>query len=173
MPNPSFKEFVSAKSGDQFIFVKKINLFQDPFKVYQAFRGRGPSVFLESARTSSKMGRFSWIAKDPIYIFRSKDSQTLLISSKTNEHLLEDPFLILKRLLKQYRVTPSKGAPPFLGGAIGYFSYEVKNQLERRLSQKAGDDLNLPDIYFLFFDRGLVLDHLERSATLFLQTRVG
>src|SRR3989344_8738656 len=173
-PTPSYEEFrASATQGNFAVFLKRIDFLKDPFQTYRRFRGGAPSVLLESAKVSSKMGRYSIVAKDPFLIFKAKGRKIEIQSYQTTEVLEADPFLVIGRILKKLRSETHDGFPPFTGGAVGYFGYEAKNLLEPRLSQKSADDLGLPDIYLLFFDQGILWDHLEGSSALFVNSRVG
>src|SRR3989338_5884743 len=170
---PSYAEFkASASQGDFAGFLKRIDFLKDPFRTYRRFRGGAPSVLLESAKVSSKMGRYSVVAKDPFLIFKAKGRKIQIQSYQTTEVLEADPFLAIGRILKKLRSETHDGFPPFMGGAVGYFGYEAKNLLEPRLSQKSLDDLGLPDIYLLFFDHGILWDHVEESSALFSNVRV-
>ena len=173
-PTPSYEEFrASATQGNFAVFLKRIDFLKDPFQTYRRFRGGAPSVLLESAKVSSKMGRYSIVAKDPFLIFKAKGRKIEIQSYQTTEVLEADPFLVIGRILRKLRSETHDESPPFTGGAVGYFGYEAKNLLEPRLSQKSADDLGLPDIYLLFFDQGILWDHLEESSTLFVNSRVG
>ncbi len=170
---PSYREFKNTAGKDAFFpFVKKLAFVLDPFEVYLKLAPDSPRVLLESARFSRKMGRYSVIAKDPFLIFEYRNGKGFLDSGKTREEISEDPFSILKKLLKKYFVRKPAGLPPFLGGAIGYFGYEAKNLLEPGLSQNAVRDLDLPDIYFMFFDSGFVVDHEKKETFIFFDARV-
>ena len=57
---------------------------------------------------------------------------------------------------------------PFLGGAVGYFGYETGHLLED-LPDRAEDDLDLPDIYLMFFNSVLV--HCHETGKTFLSCR--
>ncbi len=48
---------------------------------------------------------------------------------------------------------------PFLGGAVGFFGYELAGQLEPSLSFRTRDDLGLPDLALAFVDHVLAFDH--------------
>ena len=48
---------------------------------------------------------------------------------------------------------------PFLGGAVGYFGYELAAVLEPRVRFRNDDDLGLPDLSLAFVDRVLGYDH--------------
>jgi para-aminobenzoate synthetase component 1 len=52
-----------------------------------------------------------------------------------------------------------------LGGAVGYFSYDLCHFTER-LPSTARDDLKLPESYFAFYDTIVAFDHLEGKAYL-------
>ncbi len=180
---PSYAEFkASASPGDFAGFLKRINFLKDPFRTYRRFRGGPPSVLLESARVSPRMGRYSVVAKDPFLIFKAKSRRVELQSYQAVEVLEADPFFVIAHILKRLkskagqeagRPLAGHGWPPFMGGAVGYFGYEAKNLLEPRLSQKSKDDLGLPDIYLLFFDQGILWDHVDKSSALFANIRVG
>jgi aminodeoxychorismate synthase component I len=48
---------------------------------------------------------------------------------------------------------------PFLGGAVGYFGYELASRLEPSLEFANTDDLGLPDLSLSFVDQILAFDH--------------
>jgi anthranilate/para-aminobenzoate synthase component I len=51
----------------------------------------------------------------------------------------------------------------FVGGLVGYFSYDTVRYLES-LPKNAKDDLKLPDFQFGVFDDGIVFDHITGQA---------
>ncbi len=149
-------------------FYKSLDFFADPFYIYTRFcQPETLSVLLESARFSNKAGRFSIVAKDPFLVLEAKGPQVTIHSSGQSETFKEDLFDVIRRLMKRFSCTPPSEDVPFVGGAIGYFGYEAKNLLEPRLSQKAVDDLELPDAYLQFFNEGLVFDHLAEKIFIF------
>jgi para-aminobenzoate synthetase component I len=50
---------------------------------------------------------------------------------------------------------PRKGEPPFLGGGIGYFSYDFGRQIER-IPTRAVDELGMSDCQFAFYNAVLI-----------------
>jgi len=60
---------------------------------------------------------------------------------------------------------PDPGLPPFQGGMIGFFGYDLAPRLER-LPRKAQPDSRIPDIRFALYDTAVTLDHETGSVEL-------
>ncbi len=123
-----------------------------------AFLGLPYLALLDSPLLSPGLGRFSYLTADPFLILRSKGGTIDLISGDSAERLEGDPFAVLQSLLRRYSLSPALGLPPFQGGAIGYFAYELAHHLEK-LPCNATDDLGLPDMIVAFYDWLLAWDH--------------
>jgi len=91
--------------------------------------------------------------KDGKYAESSSDSS---FSSHT-----DNPFVRLRAILSEKRTT-YRGFR-FVGGLVGYFSYDAVRYLES-LPSHAKDDLDLPDFEFGVYDDGIVFDHLTGQA---------
>ncbi len=74
----------------------------------------------------------------------------------------EDPWNLLQLLLRRYPVDRVQGLPPFLGGAAGYFSYDLGRTLER-LPATAADE-GLPELDVGFYDWVLAAGHLSGES---------
>lgn len=143
----------------------------DPSAVYSALRSgsSAPSVLLESARVSAKMGRYSLVAGDPFLTFESKNGVTeIRAKGSGSRRTKENPFYVLEGLLKKYPAEVSD--IPFLGGAIGFVGYEAKRWVEPKLHSMPVDDLNMPEFYFIFVDHGIVVDHEKEKTFIFAET---
>jgi len=141
-----------------------------PLAALEVMKGDGYPVLLESARTNEKIGRYSFVAADPYLIFRSHgDSIELdLPAAPKGKYgkratMKRKPLLKLRELLSNYRGERVHGLPPFIGGAIGFFSYDFVHQFEK-LPREAKNDLAIPDAYFIFVDRVVAFDHLLNKA---------
>lgn len=173
MNPPSFAAFKAlAGAAHVFPFVKRIDFFENPSVIYRHWADAdSPSALLESAKLAPKTGRYSIIAKDPFLIFESKTCQVHLKAKGVSESFETNPLEKLKSLLSCFSSPPALGSL-FSGGAIGYFGYGVKNLIEPRLTANAKESPALPDIYLLFFDEGIVVDHEEKCVFLFSNVRV-
>ncbi|MDI3339859.1 MAG: anthranilate synthase component I [Sphaerobacter sp.] len=125
---------------------------------------QGPySFLLESVEGGERLARYSFIGADPYLTLRLADGvahATLQGYKQTSR--FDDPLVALRAYLEPYRTVALPGLPRFLGGAVGFLSYEAVRYFER-LPVAPADPLGFPDAFFMFVDTMLVFDHLERT----------
>jgi para-aminobenzoate synthetase component 1 len=95
----------------------------------------------------------------------SRGSEVTLIQGHEREVQRGSPFDVLGKLLGLYRLDHCQAPVPFVGGAVGYFGYDLCHFIEH-LPSTATDDLELPESYFAFYDAIIAFDHLKRKAYL-------
>lgn len=146
--------------------LKEIETSQSAVDAFERFHDEVNSVFLDSGMSINGMGRYSFIARDPFLTFSCKSTQ-ITITSFQNEETLNttDPLTVLKQLLAKYTLPSHSESGPFLGGAIGYFGYDLCYILEK-LPNNSVDDIQIPDCYFGFYDTILIFDHLLGKTTI-------
>jgi aminodeoxychorismate synthase component I len=140
------------------------------FELYQRLAGdvRSP-VLLESGHSQRGLSagpRYSIIGADPALLFRCTGSR-LAWSARGEEWVTRagDPMSAIRDLLGRMAVPRPAGFPPFYGGAIGYFGYDVARWFER-LPDPPDDDPALPDAELAFFDLAAVVDHERQELWL-------
>jgi para-aminobenzoate synthetase component 1 len=74
-----------------------------------------------------------------------------------------NPFDILKYYLDIYHLEPDGLPLRFIGGAVGYLSYDLCHFIEQ-LPDTAVDDIQLPECYFGFYDLVLAFDNLGKKV---------
>ncbi len=121
-------------------------------------------VLLESGLKEREIGWYSILSAEPFMILKSKGKKISLWEEGKLKTLSGNPFFWLRELLKKYEIKGDNKVP-FAGGAIGYFSYDLNQHLER-LPCWAKDDLQLPDLYLAFYDWGIIYDHVKRETFL-------
>lgn len=137
---------------------------RSPLNIFRSIRDRPYSFFLDSACDPKRLGRFSFIGCDPFLVFKSKGASVKLEwSGGRTEELRADPFSALKKLLKQYKIVNHSKEFPFIGGAVGYYSYDLKSFIED-LPDTAKDDLKLPDCILGFYDSVIIYDNLKKRC---------
>lgn len=111
-------------------------------------------VLLESARG----GRYSIAAFNPETIIKGKNGLLEIQNEEGIEQLQGNPLHLLKEWMSQYHVDKQEELPPFLGGAIGYISYDYARYIEE-LPKLTEDDLALPEIHFFIVKEWFIFDH--------------
>lgn len=135
------------------------------FDYFSTFAHEEYAFLLESGRDPEKLGRYSFTSRRPFLIFKSKADRVTIIDGDRITEKRGNPFLEVRALMERYRVDAAlygDSSLPFLGGAVGYFGYELCYLLEK-LPCRGADDLALPDCYLLFVDSVVIFDHLERK----------
>ncbi len=119
-------------------------------------------VLLDSSLTDGRGGRYSFFTADPFLTVRSWGRRVELTGPAGRAVTEEDPWDLLRLLLRRYPVDWVEGLPPFLGGAVGYFGYDLGRTLER-LPATAADE-GLPKLDVGFYDWVLAADHLSGES---------
>lgn len=130
-----------------------------PFELYKRMAStHRPSFLFESGKGPATIGRYSFFADNPYQVVRGKDDGWVCRTAQGHEQCGPTPFQHLAHLFGNSRIARPPDAPPFFGGAVGYFSYDLVRQFEM-LPSTALDDLCAPDLEFAFFDLVAAIDH--------------
>ena len=119
---------------------------------------------MESAEGPRKLAQYSFIGFSPSRIVEVKNrryTETYPNDAHTSTFVTRDPFQALRKVLAE-NFTTYRGFR-FVGGLVGYFSYDAIRYLES-LPNPPKDDLALPDLEFGVYDDGIVFDHLTGQA---------
>jgi anthranilate synthase component 1 len=119
------------------------------------------AFLLESRTGLGNTALYSYVGFDPAATVRVKDG--IATVNERQEHIL-DPLDAVQRLIGRKRHTQHRYG--FLGGAVGYVSYDAIRYWER-IPHTAADDLDFPDLEMGIYDDGIVLDHLHHEAFYF------
>lgn len=126
---------------------------------------RSPHRFLlESQGGPAEIARYSFLGHAPFLVFQSYGRKLTLREANTLRQWEGDPLEAMETLLARYAVAPQPGLPSFIGGAVGYFSYDLGRQFEPRLPNTARDDLHLPEIWLAFYDHLFAIDHATQRG---------
>jgi para-aminobenzoate synthetase component 1 len=142
-----------------------------PEYVFDRIQKEPFSFFLDSGMNQHKLGRYSFMGYSPFLILKSKGKNIEIVEREKVYHETGNPFHILDKIIKNFKIDANISAPPFLGGAVGYLSYDLCHFIER-LPRRTVDDLKLPDCYFCFYDTILGYDH-QKKRWYFAQTDFG
>ena len=106
--------------------------------------------------------RYSIVGWDPFLVLKSKGRRVEINTRQGAATIEGNPLDVLDEIFETLRPGFPLGDYPFAGGAMGYFAYDLKNQIEH-LPQTATDDLDLPDVLLFFPRRCIIHDRYEGS----------
>jgi anthranilate synthase component I len=126
---------------------------ETPVSAYLKLRGDGPSFLLESAEQGQRVGRWSFLGFRPRAVIRLD----------RGEH--PDPYAAVAEELARYRIAPLDGLPPFAGGAVGMFGYDLVRSAEPSVGDPNPDETGMPELAVMVTDVLLAFDHLRHEVT--------
>jgi para-aminobenzoate synthetase component 1 len=151
--------------------VRELTPPPDPVTCVDRLAGLSRRVFLDSAATGARLGRYSFVAADPVMVIRSRGGRTWIETSAGSGSAVRDvtaegdALAAVRRVLAPTMTPPVPGLPPFQGGVVGYVAYDWGLTLER-LPAPRFDDLDLDDVVFGVYDWVLAWDHAASKAWL-------
>lgn len=136
---------------------------EDSAAVFGVIAYRPWAMLLDSGRPGSSYGRYDIMVADPVITLTTRGDLTEICGPTGSEISRDDPFGLVRDYLgrQQERV----GDLPFMGGALGYFAYDLGRRLEH-LPSLAEETGHLPEMRVGIYDWALVVDHQERRSWL-------
>ena len=145
---------------------------ETPVSAFLKLRGVGPSFLLESAE-QGRLGRWSFLGFRPRSILRWGDGE---LSEWEGESVLtggepdrvtktDDPYGAVDEYLSRYTIAEPETLPPFTGGAVGYFGYDLVRTVETTLPEPNPDPIGLPDMALMISDVLIAFDHQRHEVT--------
>jgi anthranilate synthase component 1 len=123
------------------------------FLKLRALAPEAPAFLLESADQGQRVGRWSFIGFRPRSVLRWSLGDG------------RDPYALAAEQVGRFRQAPMEDAPPFAGGAVGFFGYDLVRTVEP-LGAPNPDPLGLPDMALMLSDALVIFDHLKHTLTL-------
>jgi anthranilate synthase component I len=133
-----------------------IDDLETPVSAFLKLRGRDPqfpAFLLESAEQGQRVGRFSFIGVRPRKVVRWSLGDD------------GDPYALAAAEVGAFSQAPFPEAPPFAGGAVGFFGYDLVRTVEP-LGDPNPDAVGLPDMALMLSDVLVVFDHLKHTITI-------
>src|SRR5258706_10397820 len=108
--------------------------YRDPTTLFAPFAGRPGSMLLDSPG-SPESGRHAFVAVEPFQWLESKD-ETIELDGRC---ATGNPFTVLRRELGRFSLQADPALPPFQGGVVGCFGYQLARHLERLPAAAGGE----------------------------------
>ena len=124
---------------------------ETPVSAFLKLREDGPCFLLESA-DQGRVGRYSFIGYRPRRVLRWSLGDP------------GDPYALAAAELDRCRAAPLEGLPPFAGGAVGMFAYDLVRTVEP-IGDPNADPIGIPDLALMLTDTIVAFDHLKRTVS--------
>jgi anthranilate synthase component 1 len=149
----------------RFSFIEDCETPVSAFLKLRALASGEPAFLLESADQGQRVGRWSFIGFRPRSVLRWSLADG------------GDPYALAAEHVARYQQAPiddagGAGVPPFIGGAVGFFGYDLVRTVEPLGAPLGGraladpDPLGLPDMALMLSDALVVFDHLMHTVTI-------
>ena len=125
---------------------------ETPVSVYLKIARDKYSFLLESVEGGERQARFSFIGCDPYKVIET---------GKGTANGEVDPLNLIEEELSHYKAYPSDDLPRFLGGAVGYLSYDTIRYFEPRINLPDNDPIGIPESVLMLTDTVIVFDHVR------------
>jgi anthranilate synthase component 1 len=136
-----------------------------PISALLKLRKPGARTFLlESVEVGEKLARYSFLGRDPLYVFRAR-GRRIEIKGKEDKSFEGDALAELRAFLDRFRGAEDADLPAFAGGAVGFFAYDAIRLVER-IPETGRDDYRLSDLDFGIYEAFVVFDHLKHRLSI-------
>jgi anthranilate synthase component I len=153
-PTPSLDEVRELARDHNLIPLHEtfIDDLQTPVSAFLKLREPPAPAFLLESADQGRVGRYSFIGFSPRKVVRWSLGDP------------GDPYAIAAAEIDGFRVAEVPGLPPFAGGAVGVFAYDLVRTVEP-LGEPNPDPVGVPDLALMMTDALVVFDHLKHTVT--------
>ena len=130
---------------------------------------------LESVEGGERIGRYSFIGGNPRAIFRAYGRKTEIEKNGEIEIVENaDPLDVLKKHMAHFKPVIDPALPPFTGGAVGFFGYDMISVFEPRVPVVQNDVIGNPDMVMMITNALIIFDRVHHTikivANAFVET---
>lgn len=125
----------------------------------------GPTAYLlESVAGGENWARYSFLGSGSAAVIHEQKGDLVLTRGRKTIRIQSrgNPLARLQELMEEYRPVTVSGLPRFVGGAVGFFGYDMVRTFEE-LPACRKDSVGLPDFAFLLTDTLLIFDNVSQK----------
>ncbi len=138
---------------------------ETPVSAFLKLRDGKPCFLLESAE-QGRVGRYSFLGFRPRLELRWSDGTLTIDQGSNREQRPEpEPYGAAARLIEGFHLAGDESLPPFPGGAVGLWGYDLVRTVED-LGPPNPDPVGLPDMALMVCEVLLAFDHLNHELTI-------
>lgn len=168
MVSPDFSQFCELAKMGNFVPVYQewVADLDTPVSAWcRVCAGQPYSFLLESVEGGEKLGRYSLLGCDPLWILETRGGVTTQTHRDGSSHVFEgDPFAALATCLEPYHPVKLPQLPPGIGGLFGFWGYELIHWVEPRVPVYPLNGEDLPDGLWMQVDHLLIFDQVKRKV---------
>jgi anthranilate synthase component I len=165
---PNFSDFSQLAKQGNFVPVYQewVADLDTPVSAwYKVCAGQPYSFLLESVEGGEKIGRYSLLGCDPLWVLSANGETTTQTHRDGSQvEFTGDPFTALAQCLEPYIPVKLPQLPPGIGGLFGFWGYELIRWIEPRVPIHAQDERNIPDGLWMQVDHLLIFDQVKRKV---------
>lgn len=177
-PRPSLEEFRRLAQQGNLIPVMA-DFYADletPVSAYVRLSEHGPAFLFESVEGGENVSRYSFLGYKPRRIFASSEKTTRITEKDGTIREVPtpaDPLKLIEEEIASFRPVAVEDAPPFVGGAVGFLSYEYIHRIEPTVPRAEKDELDCPVLYYAMVDSLVVFDRAHQKILLCATVAIG
>ncbi len=139
---------------------------ETPITALMKLKRSGERAFLlESVEIGEKLARYSFLGRDPLYVFRAR-GRSIAVRGREERDFEGDALHEFRKFLERFRAVEEPDLPAFAGGAVGFFAYDSVRLLEDTIPAQGRDDYGIPDLDFGIYEAFVVFDHLKHRLSI-------
>ena len=162
-----------SKKGNLIPIFKEISLdYDNPLSILKKISSKKYCFLLESSDGPEKWSQYSFLGFDPNLIISSeKNKITIKSTNNKTTKLNGDIFVKLKEIMGDFKPVIVDNLPRFYGGLVGFFSYEIINQIEN-IFKNSGVSGDFPDSLFMLTDSVIIFDNINKTAKIVINAYI-
>ncbi len=151
--------------------VKPLSLPENtlPLTLFTPLANQPWAMWLDSCDSNHVDSRFDIMVWQPEITLSTQGEITFIQYYKNNicqktQQSTDDPLALIKQLQQQLlgKDICNTNELPFIGGALGYFSYDLGRRFEQ-LPNSAEQDINLPDMAVGIYSQAIIFDNKSKQ----------
>jgi len=157
-----------SSSPQLILSAKKLTLPKGvtPLSLFTPLAKKPWAMWLDSGASENTDGCFDILVWQPEVTLCTYGNETSIHYPKTNKTQLSDtePLALVEQIQQQVltKLAPSTQNLPFLGGALGYFAYDLGRRFEK-LPVQAAQDIHLAEMAIGIYSQAIIFDHKRQQ----------
>jgi para-aminobenzoate synthetase component 1 len=147
------------------LLLQELPYLQDSTGRFEPLADHAWAMWLDSAGFDTSLGRYDILVDDPLQTLVTRGMQTTITERDGSSCVSDaDPFGLIRQALSPFYSENPTGLP-FVGGALGYLSYDLARRIEQ-IPAHTNDDQQLPEMAVGIYEWACIADHHERRSWL-------